>query len=91
MVLDFADLRAQARGVLQQYDHGSWNDVLEFPSVENICELLARQLRERLELPFTMRIWEGHGKWAELSSSSEPGGAAPHPQHTRAGERPPGR
>jgi 6-pyruvoyltetrahydropterin/6-carboxytetrahydropterin synthase len=72
MVVDFADLKSQARGVLQLYDHGSWNDVLEYPSVENICVLLAGRLRERLAFPFTLRIWEGHGKWAELEVGAPP-------------------
>jgi 6-pyruvoyltetrahydropterin/6-carboxytetrahydropterin synthase len=69
MVIDFADLKKQAKGVLFEYDHRNWNDFLEFPSVENICELLARRLKERLTFPFVLRIWEGHGKWAEASSS----------------------
>lgn len=66
MLLDFADLKGQTRGVLQQYDHRNWNDYLDFPSVENICDLLSRQLKERLRFPFVIRVWEGHGKWAEM-------------------------
>jgi 6-pyruvoyltetrahydropterin/6-carboxytetrahydropterin synthase len=66
MVVDFNDLKSQTRTVLQQYDHRNWNDVLEFPSVENICELLSRQLRDRIRFPFVIRVWEGHGKWAEM-------------------------
>jgi 6-pyruvoyltetrahydropterin/6-carboxytetrahydropterin synthase len=66
MVLDFADLKSLTRSVLEQYDHRNWNDFLDFPSVENICELLSRQLKEKLRFPFVIRVWEGHGKWAEL-------------------------
>jgi 6-pyruvoyltetrahydropterin/6-carboxytetrahydropterin synthase len=66
MVVDFADLKAQSREVLGRYDHRNWNDVLDFPSVENICDLLHQKLGERLRFPFTIRVWEGHGKWAEL-------------------------
>jgi 6-pyruvoyltetrahydropterin/6-carboxytetrahydropterin synthase len=66
MVVDFNELKAQTREVLQKYDHRNWNDVLAFPSVENICELLSRQLRERIRFPFVIRVWEGHGKWAEM-------------------------
>jgi 6-pyruvoyltetrahydropterin/6-carboxytetrahydropterin synthase len=65
MVVDFNDLKAQTRAVLQRYDHRNWNDFLEYPSVENICERLAGELRERLAFPFVIRVWEGHGKWAE--------------------------
>ena len=66
MILDFADLKAQTREVLQRYDNRHWNDVLEFPTVENICVLLSEQLRERIKFPLVIRVWEGSGKWAEL-------------------------
>jgi 6-pyruvoyltetrahydropterin/6-carboxytetrahydropterin synthase len=66
MVVDFADLKNEVRGVLHRFDHRNWNDVLSYPSVENICELLHRQLAERLRFPFTLRVYEGHGKWAEM-------------------------
>jgi 6-pyruvoyltetrahydropterin/6-carboxytetrahydropterin synthase len=69
MVIDFNDLKARTREVLHRYDHRNWNDVLEFPSVENICELLSRQLRERIAFPMVIRVWEGRGKWAELQLS----------------------
>jgi 6-pyruvoyltetrahydropterin/6-carboxytetrahydropterin synthase len=66
MVLDFGDLKNTIRSVASEYDHRSWNDYLEYPSVENICELLRSRLGNRLAFPFTIRVWEGHGKWAEL-------------------------
>jgi 6-pyruvoyltetrahydropterin/6-carboxytetrahydropterin synthase len=66
MVVDFAELRAETRQVLSRYDHRNWNDFLDFPSVENICELLRRQLEDRIRFPFVIRVWEGHGKWAEM-------------------------
>ena len=66
MIVDFADLKAQTRALLAQYDHRNWNDVLEYPSVENICALLHAQLKQRIAFPFTIRVFEGHGKWAEM-------------------------
>ena len=66
MVLDFSVLKAQTREVLAEFDHRHWNDVLELPTVENICELIASRLSARLQFPFVLRVWEGHGKWAEL-------------------------
>ncbi len=65
MVVDFDDLRKDLKSVLQEYDHRSLNDFMEYPSVENICELLRRGLENRVDLPFTLRVWEGAGKWAE--------------------------
>ncbi len=66
MIMDFADLKETLRDTLRQYDHNLFNDFLEFPSIENICELLKQKLSERLPFPFTLRVWEGQGKWAEL-------------------------
>ena len=66
MIMDFADLKQTVRDTLQQFDHKLLNDFLEYPSIENICELMKRKLNERLRFPFTLRVWEGHGKWAEL-------------------------
>lgn len=66
MILDFGDMKQIIRAVLAEYDHKSLNDFMEYPSVENICEMLARRFRERWRYPFTVRVWEGEGKWAEL-------------------------
>jgi len=66
MIIDFADLKRAARTVLSEYDHKSWNDFLEYPSVENICDLLHRKLTSTLAFSFTLRVWEGEGKWAEI-------------------------
>ena len=66
MVLDFADLKKAVNDVLADYDHKSLNDFLAYPSVENICEMLQARLREKLAFRFTIRVWEGAGKWAEL-------------------------
>src|SRR5262245_8372286 len=65
MIVDFAELKAGAREVLQEYDHRNWNDFLEFPSVETICALLSRRLRERIPFKLVIRVYEGQGKWAE--------------------------
>jgi 6-pyruvoyltetrahydropterin/6-carboxytetrahydropterin synthase len=66
MIIDFADLKNSLRETLSLYDHKSFNDFLDYPSVENICELIKGKLLERMRFPFTLRVWEGHGKWAEL-------------------------
>jgi 6-pyruvoyltetrahydropterin/6-carboxytetrahydropterin synthase len=67
MIIDFADLKDTIRNVLGDYDHRSFNEFLEYPSVENICELVGEKLVTRLPYSFTLRIWEGHGKYAEMS------------------------
>ena len=66
MIVDFNELKSRTREVFARYDHRHWNDVLEYPTVENICELLANQLKEKIPFPLTIRVWEGNGKWAEM-------------------------
>jgi 6-pyruvoyltetrahydropterin/6-carboxytetrahydropterin synthase len=66
MIIDFAELKRSLRETLSVYDHRNFNDFLEYPSVENICEMIKRKLGESMPFPFTLRVWEGQGKWAEL-------------------------
>ena len=66
MLLDFDLMRQDLRAVLSLYDHTSLNDFIEYPSVENICELLRTKLKDKFAFSFTVRVWEGEGKWAEL-------------------------
>ncbi len=66
MIMDFADLKHALRETLAQFDHKLFNDFLPYPSIENICEMMKKKLEERLHFPFTLRVWEGQGKWAEL-------------------------
>jgi 6-pyruvoyltetrahydropterin/6-carboxytetrahydropterin synthase len=66
MIIDFGDLKALLWETLALFDHRSFNDFLEYPSVENICEMIHGRVQERLAYPFTLRVWEGKGKWAEM-------------------------
>jgi 6-pyruvoyltetrahydropterin/6-carboxytetrahydropterin synthase len=65
MLLDFAELKGRVRSVLSRYDHRHWNDFMGSPTVENICERLASEIAEGVSLAFSVRVYEGHAKWAE--------------------------
>jgi 6-pyruvoyltetrahydropterin/6-carboxytetrahydropterin synthase len=67
MVMDFSILKKTVKAVLGDYDHRTLNDLLEYPSVENVCEAIFARLKNCLQGPLSVRIWEGEGKWAELS------------------------
>ncbi len=66
MILDFSKLKKSIKEGLSAFDHKTLNDFIEYPSVENICENIKRKLSEHIDFPFTLRVWEGHGKWVEL-------------------------
>jgi 6-pyruvoyltetrahydropterin/6-carboxytetrahydropterin synthase len=65
MVLDFADLKNRIRSVLSRYDHRHWNEFVDYPTVENICDRLATEIAVEVTFPFSIRVYEGHAKWAE--------------------------
>jgi len=65
MVLDFGEMKRILKDILHNYDHKLFNDFLEYPSVENICLLLRKDLEKKIKHRFVLRVWEGEGKWAE--------------------------
>jgi len=71
MIMDFGDMKDAIRAVLSEYDHRSLNDFLEYPSVENIAEMLLEKFRGRFSCPFTLRVWEGEGKWCEITDPGQ--------------------
>jgi 6-pyruvoyltetrahydropterin/6-carboxytetrahydropterin synthase len=69
MIMDFGDMKEIIRRVLAEYDHRSLNDFLDYPSVENIAEMLQEKFRSAFSHPFTLRVWEGEGKWCEVADT----------------------
>jgi 6-pyruvoyltetrahydropterin/6-carboxytetrahydropterin synthase len=51
--------------VIDALDHQLLNNLFENPTAEIITEWIATQLNDKLPLA-SLRLWEGHGKWAEL-------------------------
>jgi 6-pyruvoyltetrahydropterin/6-carboxytetrahydropterin synthase len=68
MVMDFYEIKKVIKEVLKEYDHVLLNDILEFPSVENLCEHVCEKLSSRLDFPLSVKMWEGNGKWCEVST-----------------------
>ncbi|KGK98028.1 6-carboxy-5,6,7,8-tetrahydropterin synthase [Methanococcoides methylutens] len=67
MVMDFYEIKKTVREILKKYDHKLLNDILQFPSAENMCEHIHADLSENLGYPLSVKVWEGHGKWCELN------------------------
>ncbi|WP_456475776.1 6-pyruvoyl trahydropterin synthase family protein [Candidatus Pyrohabitans sp.] len=65
IIVDFADVKATLREVLAEYDHRMLNELLPYPSAENICMSIYEKLKARLNFPLRVRLWEGEGKWVE--------------------------
>jgi len=56
MVMDFYDMKSILKQVLSEYDHRPLNDIIEYPSVENICESVYSKLQGKITLPFMIRM-----------------------------------
>jgi 6-pyruvoyltetrahydropterin/6-carboxytetrahydropterin synthase len=67
MVIDFAELKTALREVIRPFDHVMLNDLMPFPSCENLAAEIHRRLREKVGLTLTLRVWEGEGKYAEIT------------------------
>ena len=58
MIIDFSELKKSIKKGLSHFDHKMLNDLIEYPSVENICEAVKERLTECIPFPFTLHIWE---------------------------------
>lgn len=68
MVVDFDVLKSVSKEILREYDHVNLNDSFDFPSCENLAVgILGRFKAQFPDKTITIRIWEGDGKWAELT------------------------
>jgi 6-pyruvoyltetrahydropterin/6-carboxytetrahydropterin synthase len=68
MLIDFKALRGAARLAMAHFDHKNANEVLRYPSTENICLALFQDLKTRQPGLVALRLWEGNSKWAEVSA-----------------------
>jgi len=68
-VADFAVLKALVEEVLELVDHTYLNDVISYPTSENIALFLKSELEKRLSASpegvslHSVRVWEGRDKW----------------------------
>jgi len=73
-VADFADVKAVIADVIELVDHKYLNEVLSYPTSENIALFLKAELEKRLNesnLGVTLhsiRIWEGKDKWVMIET-----------------------
>lgn len=66
IVMDFREIKRKLKDVLQMLDHKDLNKLMTFPSCENICLFIYRELKKQLPGIYSVRVWEGHDKWVEV-------------------------
>jgi 6-pyruvoyltetrahydropterin/6-carboxytetrahydropterin synthase len=67
MIMDFKEARNKAKEILKKFDHVVLNDLIKYPSCENICETLFKEIKAQLPMLVSLKLWEGKNKWAEMS------------------------
>jgi len=69
MVMDFKVLREITKAAMKKYDHKDLSTLFDVPSCENVCLGLFGDIRRELPRLQSVKLWEGHNKWAEASIS----------------------
>lgn len=71
-VADFAEVRALIEEAIELVDHKHLNELISYPTSENIALFLKAELEKRLTgsnfgvTLHSIRIWEGKDKWVML-------------------------
>ena len=61
MILDFFLLKAALEGAIRDIDHHCLNDILSYPSVENVCQFIWKKVSTWLPSGITLqrvKLWE---------------------------------
>ncbi len=73
-VADFSEVKALIEEVLELVDHKYLNEIISYPTSENIALFLREKLAKKLKdsnLGVALRsikLWEGEGKWVLVES-----------------------
>jgi 6-pyruvoyltetrahydropterin/6-carboxytetrahydropterin synthase len=67
MVIDFKDLgKIVNAAVLDELDHRNLNEIIDNPTAENIATWAFKKLEPKMRV-HSLRLWEGSGKWVEIT------------------------
>ena len=64
--LGLESLRDQVESYLRPFDHRDLNELFETPTCEHFSQAVFDGLQRSLPGLRSVKIWEGHGKWAEV-------------------------
>ncbi len=73
-VADFSEVKAVVEEVIELVDHKLLNEIISYPTSENIALFLKEQLEKKLNDSnlrvslYSLRIWEGKDKWVMVES-----------------------
>jgi 6-pyruvoyltetrahydropterin/6-carboxytetrahydropterin synthase len=75
-VADFSQMKALVEEVLDKVDHKLLNEIIAYPTSENIALFLKEEIEKRLTVADwgagvtlrSVKVWEGEGKWVMVES-----------------------
>ena len=73
-VADFSEVKALIEEVLELVDHKYLNEIISYPTSENIALFLKKELEKKLKdsnlgvVLHSIKLWEGEGKWVLVES-----------------------
>jgi len=73
-VADFSEVKALIEEVLELVDHKFLNEIISYPTSENIALFLKKELEKKLKdsnlgvVLHSIKLWEGEGKWVLVES-----------------------
>ncbi len=73
-VADFSEVKAVVEEVIDLVDHKFLNEIISYPTSENIALFMKEQLEKKLNDSnlgvslYSLRIWEGKDKWVMVES-----------------------
>lgn len=65
LYIDFFDLDIRVRPILKSLDHSVLNDIIPYPTVENIALYIFNSISKVFEVVY-VRVWETDDSWAEV-------------------------
>ena len=74
-IADFAEVKAVVEEVLECVDHTFLNEIIPYPTSENIALFLKAEFEKKLKSShldvtlLSVKLWEGKDKWVMVESS----------------------
>lgn len=72
MVMDFNEIKKTVNAeILEALDHRNLNDLFKNPTAENVGRWTFEKLKKKMPSLYSVKLWEGHGKWVEITKDDE--------------------
>ncbi len=72
-IADFSEVKELLDEVIDMLDHKLLNDILSYPTSENIAEFIWNELNTRVRKLgvklYAVKVWEGEGKWVMIEGN----------------------